>query len=165
MVPSPCILRIPTVRVCPSHYIRFSIKFSMLWEVYIRTRGGQTAAKFSRTALPSFFNRNWCLEGPKVYLLDEQPATCPYKKILSVSLRPEGTSMMISDNLAMLFNTTKKEVIMLHGCPQLTLYFTSLGTVYLNFDRRAAGLPDIVSRYVILTLKYLEHLSLKQKNA
>ena len=71
--------------------------------------------------------------------------------------------MMISDNLAMLFNTTKKEVIMLHGCPQLTLYFTSLGTVYLNFDRRAAGLPDIVSRDVksdqdlIPTLKYLEH--------
>ena len=56
--------------------------------------------------------------------------------------------MMILDDLAMLFNTTKKEVLMLPGCPQLTLYHTFLGTVYLTFDRRAAGLPDIVSRDV-----------------
>jgi len=52
---------------------------------------------------------------------------------------------------------------MLPGCPQITLYHTSLGTVYLTFDRRAAGLSDIVSRDVksdqdlIPTLKYLEH--------
>ena len=79
------------------------------------------------------------------------------------SLRLEGTSMMIFDDLAMLFNVTKKEVLLLPGCPQLTLYHTSLGTVYLIFDRRAAGLPEVVSRDVrsdqdlIPTLKYLEH--------
>ena len=71
--------------------------------------------------------------------------------------------MMILDDLAMLFNVTKKEVLLLPGCPQLTLYHTSLGTVYLTFDRRAAGLPEVVSRDVrsnqdlIPTLKYLEH--------
>ena len=101
------------------------IKFSMLREVNIRARGGHTAAKFSRTALSSDCNHNWCLDGPKVYLLDEQPTSCPYKKLRPVSLRSEGTSMMISDDLAMLFNTTKKEVIMLPGCPQITLYHTS----------------------------------------
>ncbi len=63
----------------------------------------------------------------------------------------------------MLFNTTKKKVLTLPGCPQLTLYHTTLDTVYLTFDKRAAGLPEIVSRDVrsdqdlLPTLKYLEH--------
>ena len=71
--------------------------------------------------------------------------------------------MMISDNLVKLFNVTKKEVLLLPGCPQLTLYHTSLGTVYLTFDQRAAELPEVVSMDVrsdqdlIPTLKYLEH--------
>lgn len=121
------------------------IKFLMLRGGYIRTRGQTAAAKFSRIALPSNCNHHWCLDGSKVYILDEQPLTCPYQKICTASLRLEGTSMMISDDLAMLVNTTKKEVLMLPGCPQLTLYHSSLGTVYLTFNRRAAGLPDIVS--------------------
>ena len=71
--------------------------------------------------------------------------------------------MIILEDLAMLFNTTKKKVLTLPGCPQLTLYHTTLDTVYLTFDKRAAGLPEIVSRDVrsdqdlLPTLKYLEH--------
>ena len=71
--------------------------------------------------------------------------------------------MMISDNLAMLFNVTKTEVLLLPGCPQLTQHHTSLGTVSITFDKRAAGLPEVMSLDVrsdqdlILTLKYLEH--------
>ncbi len=123
------------------------IQFSMLCEVYIRSRGGKTAAKFSRIALPSDCNKQWCLDGPKVYLLDKQVQSCPYKRIRTASLRPEGTSMMISEDLAMLFNTTKKD------------HVAWLST----FDKRAAGLPEVVSRdmgsdqELIPTLKYLEH--------
>ena len=154
-------------QVCPFRYIKApwqisplslpksdfpcSVKFTSDQEE------GKTAAKFSKIALPSDCNRHWSLDGPKVYLMDEQVQSCPYKRIRTASLRPERTSMMISEELAMLFNTTKKEVLMLPGCTQLTLYHTSLGTVYLTFDNRAAGLPEVVIRDLILTLKYLEH--------
>ena len=103
------------------------------------------------------------MNGPRVYLLDDQVQACPFKRIRSVSLRPEGTHMMISDELAMLFNVTKTEVLLLPGCPQLTLHHTALGTVSITFDKRAAGLPEVVSLDVrsdqdlIPTLKYLEH--------
>ena len=50
-----------------------------------------------------------------VYLLDDQAQACPFKRIRSISLRPEGTSLMISDELAMLFNVTKTEVLLLSG--------------------------------------------------
>ena len=49
------------------------------------------------------------------------------------------------------------------GCPQLTLHHTSLGTVSITFDKRAAGLPEVLSldlrsdQDLIPTLKYLEH--------
>ena len=93
-------------------------------------------------------------------MLDDEAQACPFKRIRSVSLRPEETSMMISDKLAMLFNV---EVLLLPGYPQLTLHHTSLGTVSITFDKRAAGLPEVVSLDVrsdqdlISTLKYLEH--------
>ena len=64
----------------------------------------------------------------------------------------------------MLFNVTKSEVLLLSGCPQITLQQTSLGNVFITFDKRADQLPEIVSRDVksdqdlILTLKYLEHI-------
>ena len=70
---------------------------------------------------------------------------------------------MISDELTMLFNVTKKDVLLLPGCPRLTLHHTALGTVSITFDKRAAGLPEVVSLDVrsdqdlIPTLKYLEH--------
>ena len=54
------------------------IRFFMLREVYIRTKGGKTAVKFSRVSLPSDCNKSWCIDGPKVYLLDEQAKSCPY---------------------------------------------------------------------------------------
>ena len=38
---------------------------------------------------------------------------CLFKRIRSVSLRHEGTHLMISDKLAMLFNMTKTEVLLL----------------------------------------------------
>ena len=139
------------------------IRFSMLGEVYLRTRGGKTAVKHSRVSLPADCSRSWCLVGPCVYLLDDQAQVCPFKRIRSVSLRPEGTSMMISDNLAMLFNVTKTEVLLLPGCPQLTLHHTFLGVVSFTFDKRAAGLPEVVSldmrsdQDLFPTLKYLEH--------
>ena len=41
---------------------------------------------------------------------------CPYKKIHTIDLRLEENSLMISNGLAMLFNTTKQEVIMIPGC-------------------------------------------------
>ena len=96
-------------------------------------------------------------------MLDDQAQACPFKRIRSVSLRPEGTSMMISDNLALLFNVTKTEVLLVPGCPQLTPHHTSLGTVSITFDKRAAGLPEVISldmrsdQDLLLTLKHLEH--------
>ena len=69
---------------------------------------------------------------------------------------------MISDELAMLINVTKMEVLLLPGCPQITLHHTALGTVSITFDKRAAELPEVVSRDVrsdqdlITTLKYFE---------
>ena len=140
-----------------------TVRFSMLLEMYLRTRGGKTAAKHSRVSLPSDCARSWCIDGPRVYLLDDQAEACLFKRIRSVSLRAEGTSMMISDNLAMLFNVTKREVLLIPGCPQLTLHHTSLGTVSITFDTRASGLPEVVSLDVrsdqdlLPTLKYLEH--------
>ena len=124
---------------------------------------GETAAKHSRVSLPTGCARNWCMDGPRVYLLDDQVQACPFKRIRSVSLRPKGTHMMISDELAMLFNVTKREVLLLPGCPQLTLHHTALGTVSITFDKRAAWLPEVVSQDIrsnqdlIPTLKYLEH--------
>ena len=53
--------------------------------------------------------------------------------------------MMISDELAMLFNMTKTDVLLLPGCPQLTLHHTALRPVSSTFDNRAAGLPEVVS--------------------
>ena len=139
------------------------VRFSMLREVYLRTRGGKTAAKLSRISLPTGCNRNWCVDMPRVYLLDDQVQACLFTKIQAVNLRSEGTNMMISDELAMLFNVTKTEVLLLPGCPQLTLHHTALGTVSITFDKRAAGLPEVVSLDVrsdqdlIPTLRYLEH--------
>jgi len=97
------------------------IRFSMLREVYLRTRGREIAAKFSRVSLPSDCSMSWCLDGPRVYLMVDQAQVCPFKRIRSISLRPEGTNLMISDNLALLFNVTKKEVLLVPGCPQLTV--------------------------------------------
>ena len=80
-----------------------------------------------------------------------------------VDLRTEENNLMISDELTMLFNVTKKDVLLLPGCPRLTLHHTALGTVSITFDKRAAGLPEVVSLDVrsdqdlIPTLKYLEH--------
>ena len=139
------------------------VRFSMLREVYLRTRGGKTTAKYSRVSLPTGCARSWCMDGPRVYLLDAQAQACPFKRIRSVSLRHEGTHMMISDELAMLFNVTKTEVLLLPGCPQITLHHTALDTVSITFDKRAAGLPEVMSRDLrsdqdlIPTLKYLEH--------
>ena len=114
-------------------------------------------------SLPTGCNRNWFVDGPRVYLLDDQVQVCPFKRIRAVNLRPEGINLMISDELAMLFNMTKTEVLLLPGCPQLTLHHTALGTVSITFDKRAAGLPEVVSLDVrsdqdlIPTLRYLEH--------
>ena len=139
------------------------VRFSMLREVYLRTRGGKTAAKHSRISLPTGCNRNWCVDGPRVYLLDDQVQACPFKRIRTVNLRSEGINLMISDELGMLFNMTKTEVLLLPGCPQLTLHHTALGMVSITFDKRAAGLLEVVSLDVrsdqdlIPTLHYLEH--------
>ena len=127
------------------------IRFSMLREVYLKTRGGKTAAKYSRVSLPTGCARSWCLDGPRVYLLDAEVQACPFKRIRSVSLRHKGTHLMISDELAMLFNVTKTEVLLLPGCPQITLHQTALGTVSFTFDKRAAGLPEVMSREVTMT--------------
>ena len=108
------------------------IRFSMLREVYLKTREGKTAAKYSRVSLPTGCARSWCMDGPRVYLLDAQVQACPFKRIRSVSLRHEGTHLKISDELAMLFNVTKTEVLLLPGCPQITLHQTALGTVSVS---------------------------------
>jgi hypothetical protein len=82
-----------------------------LHEVYLRTRGGKVAAKHSRVSLPTGCSRNWCVDGPKVYLLDDQVKTCPFKRIRPVNLRTEENNLLISDELSMLFNVTKGALI------------------------------------------------------
>ena len=76
------------------------IRFSMICEVYLRTRSGKTAAKYSHVSLHADCLKNWCLDGSRVYLQDDQAQACLFKRIRSVSLRSEGTSMMILDKLA-----------------------------------------------------------------
>ena len=103
------------------------------------------------------------MDGPKVYLLDDRAKTCPFKRIRPVKLRTEASNLLILDELAMLFNITRKDVLLIPGCPHLTLHHTALGTVSITFDKSAAGLPEVVSLDVrsdqdlIPTLKYLEH--------
>ena len=71
--------------------------------------------------------------------------------------------MRIPDNLAILFNVSKTDVLLLPGRPQLTIHHTSLGTVSTTLDEGAAGLLEVVSwdirsnRYLIQTLQRLEH--------
>ena len=62
-------------------------------------------------------------------MLDAKAETCPYKRIRTVNLRQEGTQLLVSDELAMLFNVTKTEMLLLPGCLQITLHQTALGTV------------------------------------
>ena len=66
----------------------------------------------------------------------------------------------------MLFNVTKTEVLLLPGCPQITLHQTAF-SVSITFDKRAARLPEVVSRDVrsdqdlLPTLKFLKHQNAK----
>jgi len=149
--------------VADQSLILTQIRFSLLHEVYLRTRGGRVAAKHSKVSLPTGCASTWCVDGPKVYLVDEQAKTCPFKRIRPITLRTEEENLLISDDLAMLFNVTKKDVLLIPGCPQLTLHHTALETVSITFDKSAAGLPEVVSLDVrsdqdlIPTLKYLEH--------
>ena len=53
--------------------------------------------------------------------------------------------MRIPDNLAILFNVSKTDVLLLSGRPQLTIHHTSLGTVSTTLDEGAAGLLEVVS--------------------
>ena len=134
---------------------------NQLHEVYIRTIGGKIAAEYSGISFPNDFSKNCSFNCPQLYLLDDQ--ACPVKRIRPVSLMPEETSMRISDNLAILFNVSKMDVLLLPGRPQLTIHHTSLGTVSTNFDEGAAGLLEVVSWdgrsncYLIQTLQRLEH--------
>ena len=79
--------------------------------VYLRTRGGKVAAKHSRFSIPTGCSRNWCVDGPKRYLLDDQAKTCPSKRIRPVNLRTDENNLRISDELFMLFNVTKGAMI------------------------------------------------------
>ena len=55
--------------VADQSLILTQIRFSMIREVYLRTRDGKTAAKFSRVSLPSSCSKKWCRDGSRVYLL------------------------------------------------------------------------------------------------
>ena len=55
--------------VADQSLILTQIRFSMIREVYLRTRDGKTAAKFSRVSLPSSCSKKWCLDGSRVYLM------------------------------------------------------------------------------------------------
>ena len=75
--------------VADQSLILTQVRFSMQREVYLKTRGGKTAAKYSRISLPSGCARNWCVDGTKVYMLDAKAETCPFKRIRTVNLRHE----------------------------------------------------------------------------
>ena len=75
--------------VADQSLILTQICFSMLHEVYLRTRGGKTAAEHSRVSLPSDCSRSLCMDGPRVYLLDDQAQACPFKRIESLEFWQE----------------------------------------------------------------------------
>ena len=136
---------------------------NQLHEVYIRTIGGKIAAEYSGISFPTDCSKNWSFNCPQLYLLDDQAQACPVKRIRPVSLMPEEIRMRIPDNLAILFNMSKTEVLLLPGHPKLTIHPTSLGMVSTTLDEGAAGLLEVVSwdvrsnRYLIQTLQRLEH--------
>ena len=58
----------------------------MLCEVYLKTRGGKTAVKYSRVLLPTGCARSWCMDGPHVYLLDAQVESIKMPKLYWTSI-------------------------------------------------------------------------------
>jgi len=56
----------------------------------------------SRVAVPTGCSKNWCVDGPKRYLLDDQVKTSPSKRIRPVNLRNDENNLRISDELFML---------------------------------------------------------------
>jgi len=65
----------------------------------------------SRVSFPTGCSRNWCVDGPRRYLLDDQAKTCPSKRIRPVNPRTDENNLRISDELFMLFNVTKGAMI------------------------------------------------------
>jgi len=65
----------------------------------------------SRVSVPTGCSKNWCVDGPKRYLLDDQVKTSPSKRIRPVNLRNDENNLRISDELFMLFNVTKGAMI------------------------------------------------------
>jgi len=56
----------------------------------------------SRVSVPTGCSKNWCVDGPKRYLLDDQVKTSPSKRIRPVNLRNDENNLRISDELFML---------------------------------------------------------------
>ena len=134
------------------------VMIDQLHEVYIRTIGGKISAEYSRSSFPTDCSKNWSFNCPQLYLLDDQAQACTVKRIQPVSLKPEETSRRISDNLSMLYNESKTDVLLLPGCPQLIIHHTSPGTASTTSDERAAELLEALSldvrsdQYLIQTL-------------
>ena len=55
----------------------------------------------SRVSFPPGCSRNWCVDVPKRYSLDDQAKTCPLKRIRPVNLRTDENNLRISDELFM----------------------------------------------------------------
>ena len=53
----------------------------------------------SRVSFPTGCSRNWCVDGPKRYSLDDQAKTCPSKRIRPVNPRTDENNLRISDEL------------------------------------------------------------------
>ena len=51
----------------------------------------------SRVSFPTGCSRNWCVDGPKRYSLDDQAETCPSKRIRPVNLRTDENNLRITD--------------------------------------------------------------------
>lgn len=97
--------------------------------------------------------------------MEEQTDLCPqFKKIRPARLKHEGQHLMLSDELAMMFNITKAEKMQLPGCPPLMLYHTTVGTVHITFDKRAQNLKEIVSQDVRKDKDLLPTLSFLPKD-
>ena len=136
------------------------IRFSMICEVYLRTRGGKTAAKFARVSLPSSCSKKWCLDGSRVYLLDDQAQSCPFKRIRSLSLRQEG-SLMISDKyMANLDNRVITQHLSVQPCNDLyPILVRSTTSGWISVSTRVLQVPPPMKMEIASSYKPLEQVS------
>ena len=107
-------------------------------------------AQLSQKALPSEcrVRDGGCLAEDQAYIFEEDEPVCPYKKIQSVNLKPEGEKLLLDYRLGLMYNITGSSILNIEGCPQIKLYSTSYDDVFISLDMASKELDPIRSRNI-----------------